>query len=62
MLCQLQIERIAVFFKQRDDLFFPVWSYVLPTSLVRLPVSLLESLIWVVIVYYPVGLSPNPDR
>ncbi|KAL3134274.1 ABC transporter G member 31 [Trebouxia sp. C0009 RCD-2024] len=57
-----QIERTAVFFKQRDDLFFPVWSYVLPTSLMRLPVSLLESLIWVAIVYYPVGLSPNPDR
>ncbi len=58
----LQIDRIEVFFKQRDDLFFPSWSFVVPTTIMRLPVSFVESLIWTAITYYPVGLAPQASR
>lgn len=43
----VQIERLPVFYKQRDALFFPPWAYVVPTTLGRLPVSFVESTIWV---------------
>ena len=62
LLLWLQIDRLDVFFKQRDDMFFPSWSFVLPTTMMRFPVSLVESLIWTVITYYPVGLAPQASR
>ena len=43
----VQIDRLPVFFKQRDALFFPTWAYVVPTNLGRIPVSFLETTIWV---------------
>ena len=58
----LQIDRLDVFYKQRDDMFFPTWSFVLPTTIMRFPVSLVESFIWTVITYYPVGLAPQASR
>ena len=58
----LQIDRLPVFFKQRDALFFPTWAFVLPTNLGRLPISVLESFIWVVLTYWEVGLAPNAGR
>ncbi len=36
-----------MFYKQRDALFFPPWAYVVPTTLGRLPVSFVETTIWV---------------
>ena len=56
------IMRLPVFFKQRDNLFYPTWAFVLPTTLVRLPVSFFESLIWVVITYFAVGLTLDASR
>ena len=53
---------MEVFFKQRDDLFFPSWSFVVPTTIMRLPVSFVEPLIWSAITYYPVGLAPQAGR
>ena len=58
----VQIDRMDVFFKQRDDMFFPTWSFVVPTTMMRFPLSLVESFIWTVITYYPVGLAPQPSR
>ena len=43
----IQIDRLPVFYKQRDALFFPTWAYVVPTNLGRIPVSFLETTIWV---------------
>ena len=44
---------------QRDNRFFPVWAYVLPTTMVRLPVSFLETLLWTVLTYFEVDLAPS---
>ena len=40
------ISRMPVFFKQRDNYFFPAWAFVIPTTILRLPISLVESLLW----------------
>lgn len=58
----LQVNQMSVFWKQRDNLFFPVASYVLPISLLRLPYSLINSTVWSVIVYWAVGLSYSAGR
>ncbi|MCO5557016.1 hypothetical protein L7F22_010571 [Adiantum nelumboides] len=56
------VSRLPVFYKQRDQLFFPAWAYSLPTMIIRLPLSLLESLIWVCLTYYVIGFTPEPSR
>jgi hypothetical protein len=58
----VQIERLPVFFKQRDNFFFPAWTFVIPTTLMRLPVSFVESLLWTVITYFEIDLAPTAGR
>ncbi|KAK9830492.1 hypothetical protein WJX72_012062 [[Myrmecia] bisecta] len=58
----ITVQTLPVFFKHRDNLFFPAWAGSLPTALLRLPYSLLESACYSCIVYYVVGLSPWADR
>ncbi|XP_022962387.1 ABC transporter G family member 35-like [Cucurbita moschata] len=58
----LTIVRLPVFFKQRDLLFHPPWTYTLPTVLLRLPLSALESFAWMVITYYTIGFAPEASR
>ncbi|KAK9813535.1 hypothetical protein WJX73_005597 [Symbiochloris irregularis] len=56
------VQRIQTFFKQRADNFYPAWSFVLPTTVLRLVYSLTESLIFSCITYFIVGLVPAPGR
>ena len=58
----LQIERLPTFFKHRDNNFFPTWAFVIPTSLTRLPASLLEATVYTVIVYFAAPLSIDAGR
>ncbi|KAG0616226.1 hypothetical protein M758_5G099800 [Ceratodon purpureus] len=58
----LTIQRLPVFYKQRDLLFYPPWAFVLPTYLLRLPLSLYESLIWICLTYFTIGFAPEPSR
>ncbi|KAK9857560.1 hypothetical protein WJX84_006546, partial [Apatococcus fuscideae] len=58
----ITIDKINIFYKQRDNLFFPAWSYALPMTLLRIPYSLVESFIFSGIVYYVAGFDANPGR
>ncbi|GER28926.1 pleiotropic drug resistance ABC transporterfamily protein [Striga asiatica] len=58
----LTVLRLPVFFKQRDALFYPAWAFSLPIWLVGIPLSLMESLIWIVLTYYTIGFAPGADR
>jgi hypothetical protein len=58
----LTIVKLPVFFKQRDLLFFPAWTYTLPSWLIKTPLSLLNVTIWVGITYYVIGFDPNIQR
>ncbi|KAH9738357.1 ABC transporter G family member 34 [Citrus sinensis] len=54
--------RLPVFFKQRDHLFYPPWAYALPIFVLRIPLSILESAIWVCLTYYTIGFAPAASR
>lgn len=58
----LTIQRLPVFYKQRDLLFHPPWAYTLPTFLLRIPISIFEAIVWMVTTYYTIGFTPEPSR
>ncbi|XP_054783595.1 ABC transporter G family member 36-like [Prosopis cineraria] len=58
----LTIARLPVFYKHRDLLFHPAWTYTLPNFLLRIPISIFESIVWVVITYYTIGFAPEASR
>ena len=58
----LTIFRLPVFFKQRDFLFYPAWAFALPIWVLRIPLSLMESGIWVILTYYTIGFAPSYAR
>ncbi|KAG5515715.1 hypothetical protein RHGRI_036686 [Rhododendron griersonianum] len=58
----MTVGRMPVFFKQRDSLFYPAWAFGLPIWVLRIPVSLMESGIWVILTYYTIGFAPSASR
>lgn len=58
----LTIARLPVFYKHRDLLFHPAWTYTLPNFLLRIPISIFESIVWMVITYYTIGFAPEASR
>ncbi|KAF7126875.1 hypothetical protein RHSIM_Rhsim11G0074600 [Rhododendron simsii] len=58
----MTVTRLAVFYKQRDLYFYPAWSYAIPSTILTVPLSLFEALIWTSFTYYVIGYSPEPGR
>lgn len=58
----LTVMRLPVFYKQRDSLLYPAWAFALPIWVLRIPLSLMESGIWVVLTYYTIGYAPDATR
>ncbi|WOL15051.1 hypothetical protein Cni_G23832 [Canna indica] len=58
----MTIMKLPVFFKQRDLLFFPAWSYAIPTWILKIPLSFIEVGVWVFTTYYVIGFDPNVGR
>eukprot|EP01018_Ginkgo_biloba_P031439 Gb_04571 [translate_table: standard] len=58
----MTMARLPVFFKQRDLLFYPAWAYTIPTFVLKIPLSLLESFLWTAISYYVIGFAPEVSR
>ena len=56
------VSRLPVFYKQRDFMFYPAWAYALPICVLRIPISFVESAIWIVLTYYTIGFAPSPSR
>uniref|UniRef100_A0A0E0B1I9 ABC transporter domain-containing protein n=1 Tax=Oryza glumipatula TaxID=40148 RepID=A0A0E0B1I9_9ORYZ len=56
------LANLPVFFKQRDLLFYPAWTYSLPSWIIKTPISFLNTIIWVSITYYVIGFDPNIER
>ncbi|GAU16050.1 hypothetical protein TSUD_339210 [Trifolium subterraneum] len=56
------VDRLPVFYKQRDFMFFPAWTFGFPMWFLRIPLSFIEPTIWVLLTYYPIGFSPSPSR
>lgn len=58
----MTVFRLPVFFKQRDSLFYPAWAFALPIGVLRVPISVMESGLWIVLTYYSIGFAPSPAR
>lgn len=58
----MTVSRLPVFYKQRDFLFYPAWAYCLPIWILRIPLSILESIIWIILTYYTIGFAPAAGR
>jgi ABC-type multidrug transport system ATPase subunit len=58
----LTVEKLPVFFKQRDLLFFPAWAYSLPTWILKIPMSFILIIGWVCLTYYVIGFDPDIGR
>ncbi|KAK8939518.1 Pleiotropic drug resistance protein 3 [Platanthera guangdongensis] len=58
----LTIARLPVFYKHRDLHFYPVWAYSIPSALLKLPFSVVESFLWTAITYYGIGYSHGLKR
>ncbi|CAM0878459.1 unnamed protein product [Alopecurus aequalis] len=59
---QLTIKMLPTFYKQRDFLFFPPWTWGLANIILKIPVSLMEAGVWVVLTYYVMGFAPAAGR
>ncbi|XP_051135802.1 pleiotropic drug resistance protein 1-like [Andrographis paniculata] len=58
----MTMQKLPVFYKQRDFFFYPPWAYGLPLWLVKVPAQAIEAAVYVVISYYVVGYDPNVGR
>ncbi len=58
----MTIQRLEVFYKQKSFCFYPAWAYAIPASLLKVPISFVESLVWTSLTYYVIGYSPEAQR
>lgn len=58
----LLIAKLPVIYKHRDSRIYPCWTYTLPSWILTIPISLIESIIWVAVTYYAIGFDPQITR
>lgn len=58
----LMIFRLPVFYKQRDNCFYPAWAWSISSWILRVPYSAVEAIVWSCVVYYTVGFAPGAGR
>ncbi|KAJ0819535.1 putative ABC-type xenobiotic transporter [Helianthus annuus] len=56
------VMRLPVVYKQRDLMFHPPWAFTLPAFLLRIPMSMIESIMWTVLLYWGVDFAPDAGR
>ncbi|XP_063936487.1 ABC transporter G family member 32-like [Daucus carota subsp. sativus] len=56
------IAKLPILYKHRDLRFYPCWVYTIPSWILSIPFSLLESGMWVGVTYYAVGFDPQISR
>ncbi|CAA0839380.1 ABC transporter G family member 40, partial [Striga hermonthica] len=58
----LTIQKLPVFYKQRNFFFYPGWAYALPLWITKIPVSIVEVGAFTILTYYGIGFDPNFGR
>ncbi len=51
----------AVFYKMKDELFFPTWTFTLAQNFSLIPLQIVETVLYTTIVYWAAGLSDQED-
>ncbi|KFK36615.1 hypothetical protein AALP_AA4G146800 [Arabis alpina] len=58
----MTVQRLSVFYKQKQLCFYPAWAYAIPATVLKIPLSFIESLVWTSLTYYVIGYTPEPYR
>ena len=58
----LTITRLPVVYKQKEFYLYPAWAYCLPASILKIPFSVIDSIVWTSVTYYVIGYSPEVVR
>ncbi|KAL0775144.1 hypothetical protein Bca101_040296 [Brassica carinata] len=58
----MTVQRLAVFYKQKQLCFYPAWAYAIPATVLKIPLSFFESLVWTCLTYYVIGYTPEVSR
>lgn len=56
------IDKLPVFYKQRDLRFYPSWAFSVTAAIIQIPVSLLEVTFYILTTYYMMGFNPSVLR
>ncbi|KAL3840932.1 hypothetical protein ACJIZ3_025523 [Penstemon smallii] len=58
----LTVQKLPVFYKQRNSSLYPAWAYAIPKIIMKLPINVVEIALFVSLTYYEIGLDPNVGR
>lgn len=58
----MTIMRLEGLYKQRDFYFFPAWAFAIPASILKIPLSLFQAVVWTSLTYFVIGYSPDAGR
>lgn len=58
----LTITRLPIVDKQKAFYLYPAWAYSIPASVLKIPFSVIDSLLWTALTYYVIGYSPEIER
>ncbi|KAJ1273641.1 hypothetical protein BS78_05G000200 [Paspalum vaginatum] len=58
----MAVSRLPVFYKQRDYYFYPAWAYAVPAFILKVPLSLVESIAWTSLSYFLIGYTTEASR
>ncbi|KAK4481902.1 hypothetical protein RD792_012814 [Penstemon davidsonii] len=58
----LTVQKLPVFYKQRNFSLYPAWAYAIPKIIMKLPINVVEIALFVSLTYYEIGLDPNVGR
>ncbi|XP_030496768.2 pleiotropic drug resistance protein 3 [Cannabis sativa] len=58
----LTVTRLPIVDKQKAFYLYPAWAYSIPASILKIPFSLMDSLLWTALTYYVIGYSPEIER
>uniref|UniRef100_A0A0D3BR93 ABC transporter domain-containing protein n=1 Tax=Brassica oleracea var. oleracea TaxID=109376 RepID=A0A0D3BR93_BRAOL len=58
----MTVERLAVFYKHKQLCFYPAWAYAIPATVLKVPLSFFQSLVWTCLTYYVIGYTPEASR
>ncbi|KAH0457421.1 hypothetical protein IEQ34_012736 [Dendrobium chrysotoxum] len=51
------VNQLPIFYKHRDLLLYPAWVFTIPNFVLKITISMLESIVWVVTTYYIIGFA-----
>ncbi|KAF5739958.1 Pleiotropic drug resistance 9 [Tripterygium wilfordii] len=58
----MTVSRLAVFYKQRELCFYPAWTYAIVSTVLKIPLAIVDSFVWTSLTYYVIGYSPEISR